>query len=129
MTVLLIGDPGSAALLEPLLAKGVDAAVDERAPTADRGEIAALADELLRLESVLRERPPTAVLLLDAGDTALAAALVATKLLIPVAAVGLDETEGENARLLAQLTDRKLPADAGETRAWIESLPTLSEFR
>jgi hypothetical protein len=54
---------------------------------------------------------------------------VATKLLIPVAAVGLDETEGENARLLAQLTDRKLPADAGETRAWIESLPTLSEFR
>jgi hypothetical protein len=90
------------------------------------GEIAALARELLRFESRLRQAPPSAVLLTDRGDTALAAALVATKLLIPVAAVGDEGGANQNSALLAQLVDRKLSVDSGEIRAWIEGLPTLS---
>jgi hypothetical protein len=127
MTALLVGEANAAAgLLEPLRAAGVEASVDEPPDADDRGEIAALADELLRFESRLREASPTAVVLLDGGDTALAAALVATKLLIPTATVAIDGAEGENAGLLAQLVDRKLSADAGEILAWIEGLPTLS---
>jgi hypothetical protein len=125
MTVLLVGDLGAAALLEPLRVAGVEASADERSDYGRRDEIAALAEELLRFESNLGEARPSAILLTDTGDTALAAALVATKLLIPVAAVGLEQAEGENALLLAQLADRKLSAEPGEIRAWIEALPTL----
>jgi hypothetical protein len=125
MTVLLVGDLGAAALLEPLRVAGVEASADERSDYGRRGEIAALAEELLRFESNLGAARPSAILLTDTGDTALAAALVATKLLIPVAAVGLEQAEGENALLLAQLADRKLSAEPGEIRAWIEALPTL----
>jgi hypothetical protein len=127
MTALLVGEADAAAgLLESLRAAGVEPSVDRPGDVDAADEIAALAHELLRLESRLREAPPSAVLLVDGGDTALAAALVATKLLIPVAAVG-DEGEGDqNSALLAQLVDRKLSADSGELRAWIDALPTLS---
>jgi hypothetical protein len=127
MTALLVGETDAAAgLLESLRAAGVEASVDGPGDAEAEGEVAALARELLRFESRLREARPSAVLLVDGGDTALAAALVATKLLIPVAAVG-EEGEGDrNSALLAQLVDRKLSADSGEIRAWIEGLPTLS---
>jgi hypothetical protein len=127
MTALLVGEAAAAAgLLEALRATGVEATVDVPGHPEDRGEIAALADELLRFESRLREAPPSAVLLVDRGDSALAAALVATKLLIPVAVVGAEGKENGNAALLAQVVDRKLSADAGQIRAWIDALPTLS---
>ena len=127
MTALLVGEADAAArLLEALHAAGVEASVDEPPDADDRGEIAALANELLRFESRLREAPPSALLLVDDADTALAAALVATKLLIPTGAVAIDSADGENAGVLAQLVDRKLSADAGEILAWIEGLPTLS---
>jgi hypothetical protein len=127
MTALLVGETDAAAgLPEALRAAGVEASVDGPGDPEAEGEIATLARELLRFESRLREAPPSAVLLTDRGDTALAAALVATKLLIPVAAVG-DEREGDqNSAVLAQLVDRKLSADSGEIRTWIEGLPTLS---
>jgi hypothetical protein len=127
MTALLIGEPDAAAgLLESVRAAGVEASVDAPAAADDRTQITALAGELLRLESRLRDAPPSAVLLVDARDTALAAALVATKLLIPVAAVGPEAEEGENGPLLAQLVDRKLSVDSREIKAWIDALPTLS---
>jgi hypothetical protein len=126
MTALLVGEAGAAASLrEWLRAAGVEASVDEPPDADDRGEIAAFANELLRFESSLGETLPSAVLLVDAGDTALAAALVATKLLIPTAAA-VDAAEGANAALLAQLVDRKLSADSREIAAWIEGLPRLS---
>jgi hypothetical protein len=127
MTALLVGEADSAAgLLEALRAGGVEARVDEPPDADERGEIAALADELLRFESRLSEAPPSAVLLLDAGDKALAAALVATKLLIPTGAVGIDGREGENAALLRQIADRMLSADWREIAEWIDGLPRLS---
>jgi hypothetical protein len=127
MTVFLVGDrDAAAALLESLSDVGTEASVAEHRLAAGKGEIQALADELVRLESALEEQRPAAVLLADASDHALAAALVATKLLIPVATVGVDGAEDANARLLAQLADRKLSADAGEIRAWTEGLPRLS---
>src|SRR5918994_6830534 len=127
MTSLVIGAPGPAGeLAAALRAAGVDASVDEdRRDEPQSGEIAALAAELLRLEASLSERQPAAVVLVDAGDRALAAALVATKLLIPVAVVGVDGAEGQNEDLLAQLGDRKLSADPAEIAAWIEALPRL----
>jgi hypothetical protein len=127
MTSLVIGAPGPAGeLAAALRAAGVDASVDEDRPDEPQsGEIAALAAELLRLEASLSERQPAAVVLVDAGDRALAAALVATKLLIPVAVVGVDGAEGQNEDLLAQLGDRKLSADPAEIAAWIEALPRL----
>jgi hypothetical protein len=127
MTALVIGAPGPAGeLAAALRAAGVEASADEDRPDAPQsGEIAALASELLRLETSLSERRPAAVVLADAGDRALAAALVATKLLIPVAGVGLGGSEGQNADLLAQLADRKLSADPAEIAAWLEALPRL----
>ena len=125
MTALLVGDaPAAAGLLESLREAGLHASVAEPAEPADPGEIRALAHELLRFESSLGEARPSAVLLVDGGNSALAAALVATKLLVPVATVGA-EADDENSALLAQLADRKLSADAGEILAWIEAVSTL----
>ena len=120
MTALVIGTGvPPAELLESLHAAGVEAELDAHpGDAAAAGEIEALAAELVRLEALLA----------DAGDRSLAAALVATKLLIPVAAVGIDASDGQNARLLAQLADRKLSADAAEIAAWVEALPRLQEF-
>ena len=125
MTVLLVGESGATAgLLGSLREAGVDALGDTEPTASDKGEVAALAAELVRLETSLRKSPADAVVLADAGDAALAAALVATKLLIPVAL--LEGAGGDNAELLAQLADRKLSADAGEIRAWTEALPNIS---
>jgi hypothetical protein len=127
MTLLLVGDSeATGRLLEPLSGAGIEATLDEHPPAVEKGEIARLADEMLRLEEALEAHRPAAVLLADASDRALAAALVATKLLIPVATVGLDRTDGANERLLAQLADRKLTAEPGEILAWTEALPRLS---
>jgi hypothetical protein len=124
MKVLLVGESEAVGgLLESLRDDGVEARADAGPTGSGMGEIAALADELVRLEAGLRESPADAVVLADAGDSALAATLVATKLLIPVVFVA--GAQGGNAELLAQLADRKLSADAGEIRAWIEALPTL----
>jgi hypothetical protein len=61
------------------------------------------------------------VLLGSASDLALAATLVATKAAIPVAAVGDVSNSGPpmNARLIAQLADAALAADAAAIAAWV----------
>jgi hypothetical protein len=128
MTALVVGDATPAGqLVESLRATGVDAQLDGASrDETPAGEIPALAAELVRLEGLLSDGPPSAVVLADASDRSLAAALVATKLLIPVGAAGIAASDGQNAGVLAQLADRKLSADPAEIAAWIAALPTLS---
>jgi hypothetical protein len=129
MNALIVGDPKRAHELAQALAEaGVDTKVRAHDQASDGSdEIGGLARELIEVERALAGDPPTAVVLADAGDGALAAALVATKFLIPVAAAGLDSGSGSNADVLAQVADGKLSADAAEIAAWIEALPTLPE--
>ena len=79
---------------------------DGAAPRDGAGSVAALAGALTELEARFEAERPEAILLVDDSDTALAAALVAAKLLIPIKASG-DATSpaSDNARLIAQLAD------------------------
>jgi hypothetical protein len=124
MKALIVGarEPTDA-LAARLAAQGIEADVDAPEGEGAAGEqIPVLAASLVALESrIVAERPGT-VVLADRGDHALAAALVATKLLVPVLAVagndaggGSDAGTGENERLLALLAES----------AEIGSLPTL----
>ncbi len=63
-----------------------------------------LAEALREAERLIEEGRPETVTLADDSDFALAAALVATKLLVPVrAAPAAIDGPGANARLIAQL--------------------------
>jgi hypothetical protein len=117
---LIAGTRDSAeALVSRLASQGIEA--DASAPEdsgAQTEGVAALAASLLALESRMTAEPPTMVLLADRGDHALAAALVASKLLISVSRVadgGAGGEPGENDPLLAQLSEA----------VRIEALPTL----
>lgn len=104
-------------LADRLASKGLDpkTSVPE---SESHGPVSALAVSLLQLERLMAAERPSLVVLADGGDHALAAALVATKLLVPV--VRLDEpgpggAESGNDGLLDLLADT-VP---------IEALPTL----
>jgi hypothetical protein len=74
------------------------------------GSSAGLGICLVELEHELEGSRPAAVLLADASDAALAAAIVAAKLLIPVAAVeAATAGDGVNSRLIAQLAPTYTP--------------------
>jgi hypothetical protein len=117
---VVIGTRATAArLADELAANDVEAsppALDRSG--AEEGGIPALASALIALERELAANPPDAVVLADAGDLALAGALVATKLLIPVGAVGAGG-EATNADLLRLLADRALSGDPAEIAAWV----------
>jgi hypothetical protein len=73
-------------------------------PHAPEPSVARLASLLVELERSLSADPPDKVVLADASDDALAAALVATKLLIAVEAKpGAIDPRTSNGRLIAQL--------------------------
>jgi hypothetical protein len=73
-------------------------------PQATEPSVAGLARLLVELERSLSADPPDRVVLADASDDALAAALVATKLLIAVEAKpGAIDPGTSNGRLIAQL--------------------------
>ena len=73
-----------------------------RAPEV--ASVAGLARLLLEFERMLRDDPPDRVVLADDSDEALAAALVATKLLIPLDATASTRAPtSTNGRLIAQL--------------------------
>lgn len=73
---------------------------------AERGSSAALARALVSFDAEVSGRRPISVLLADDSDAALAAALVATKLGIPVAATGVaSDPSSVNGRLIAQLAE------------------------
>lgn len=76
-----------------------------RGSHARDGSSEELARALVELERELQADPPELVVLADDSDTALAAALVASKLLIPVEAAAEATSAGSvNAALISQLT-------------------------
>lgn len=79
---------------------------DPGAPSDGPGSIGFLAAALTELEARFEAECPEGVVLADDSDAALAAVLVATKLLIPVrASADATSAPSANARLLAQLAD------------------------
>jgi hypothetical protein len=107
MTQIIVGDRASTAeLLETAPnAENMRIWPAEAAPTdVDPSSSAALAAALAGFETEVTGQEPELVLLADDSDAALAAALVATKLLIPVAAVAAaSRPSTANGRLIAQL--------------------------
>jgi hypothetical protein len=101
------GDPVAARrAAEALIAAGREAHAWEDAPEemdAD-GSSATLARCLVALEGVLERDRPDGVVVVDDSDAALAATLVASKLLIPIE-IAEEAAAGEsvNARLISQL--------------------------
>lgn len=79
---------------------------------ADRpGSSVALARALLAFEAEFEAERPARIVLTDASDASLAAALVAAKLLIPLGATAEATASGEaNAALIAQLADAYTPS-------------------
>lgn len=65
-----------------------------------------LAQAFVAIEAQLRDARPAAIVLADSSDRALAAAITATKMLIPArAGAGARDASLPNARLIAQLAD------------------------
>jgi hypothetical protein len=81
--------------------------VEDRVPAGGGSEApgssAGLARSLVEFEVQLQRERPDVVQIADASDAALAAAIVAAKLLIPIEAAGLAGDESVNARLIARL--------------------------
>jgi hypothetical protein len=134
MNVLLLSDRASTDLADALRSREVDVAEaiigGEGAPaTANGGEIAALAAALRAAEAALADRPATAAVAVGDGDWALAAALVAVKLGIPLAwlprGAPAQAAEGAEPPLLQLVADHALQASddpdaaAGAIQAWI----------
>jgi hypothetical protein len=71
-------------------------------PTGDAAT-ARIAGALVALEGAFDAERPEAVIVADDSDVALAAALVATKLLIPLEATAQAASDSPNGRVLAQL--------------------------
>lgn len=126
----MVGEGEAADRLAAALA-GADVAV-ERTPEpppekAGAEEIALIAKALLEIEELLGEEGPDVVLLASRSSTALAALLVATKLGTPTAAIE-PISEGVsadiNARLIGQLADTALAADAEAIVAWVRDAYT-----
>ena len=129
MRVLLVGNGEEASRLAEEL-DGERIAVgrrpDDSAPAVGPEEIAAIAHELREFERALGDGGPDAVLVASASSASLAAVLVATKLGTPVAAVDSDGNDagGVNARLIRQLSDAQLAADASVIVDWLRDTYT-----
>jgi hypothetical protein len=81
-----------------------------------------LADALLAVERRLASAQDGAVVLGDASDLSLAAALVAAKSEMPLAATGAAlDPPGRNGRLIAQIAAAALGDDPSEIAAWVRS--------
>jgi hypothetical protein len=108
VSVIIAGNPSSASALAETLARGgTEARAWSPEPPEDAGDpgsSAPLARALVSFDAQVQATKPEAVVLADDSDAALAAALVATKLLITVEAVpGASEAASANGRLIAQL--------------------------
>lgn len=129
MRVLLVGDgEGASRLADELDGERIAVArrPDESQPAAGPEEIAALAHELREFEGALGDGGPDAVLVVSPSSASLAAVLVATKVGTPVAAVDSDgdDAGGGNARLIRQLSDARLAADAPVIVDWLRDTYT-----
>jgi hypothetical protein len=119
-------EPTAAAeLARALAAEGIELVAVELGSEPEGGGVTAvLAARLVEWEELLRREAPAGVLLAAEDDAALAAALSAAKLELPVFAL----RAGPLARLLASAAseERGPEAAAGEIAAWAAALPTLS---
>jgi hypothetical protein len=111
MRVAIAGEPDASRELASSAPKGVSVAILEPAGGGgDAPTSGALAATLVAIERRLEHERPDAVLLADASDTALAAALVGTKMLIPIGLLdGARTSATENGRVLAQLGETDVP--------------------
>ena len=109
MTQIIVGDPASTAELFETAPNAENIRIwpaEAAATDLDPSSSAALARGLADFEAEVTGQEPALVLLADDSDAALAAALVATKLLIPVAAVAAaSQPSTANGRLIAQLAE------------------------
>jgi hypothetical protein len=111
----------------------IDAPLD--APATDGEEVRGIASALRAYEAALDGGAVDRVVLAGSSDGALAAAIVATKLRVPVASVGGDDDPGSpseprselNARLIAQLADTVLRDDATVISSWLRDAQSDSE--
>jgi UDP-N-acetylglucosamine 2-epimerase len=114
-----------APLADALAASGIDLATAELGPEPEGGgATAVLAARLVEWEELFDRESPAGVLLGGDDDTALAAALSAAKLELPVFAL----EAGSLVRLLASAAseERDPGRAATEIAAWAGALPTLS---
>ena len=129
MRVLLVGNSEKAGNLAGALA-GTDLAVDRHPDGATHAdgadEVDQIARDLRELERVLGENRPDAVLVASASNTALAAALVATKLEVPLLRLELpgEHSSGRNADLIDQLADASLAPEAAAIVDWVRDTYT-----
>lgn len=109
MTQIFVGDPDITAELAVSGGDGDESRIwPLGAPetAVDPSSSAALAQALAGFEAEVTGQEPALVVLADDSEQALAAALVATKLLIPVAALpGARQPSSSNGRLIAQLAE------------------------
>jgi UDP-N-acetylglucosamine 2-epimerase len=127
MRTLIVDDDARAeALAEALAAERIAVERPPHAPLSDAGddEVEQIAGALIALEELVAGDAPDAVLLAGSSNLALAAALVATKLQIPL--VALDESprtdvpgQELNRRLIERLADGLVEADASAVAAWL----------
>jgi UDP-N-acetylglucosamine 2-epimerase len=130
MRILIVGENGRPHAVAPALeARGLEIRRPSEAalPHAGDDEVGEIAAALIAFERLFAEEAPDAVLLVSESNRALAALLVATKARIPVA--GLEERTpgdgrppGTNRRLIEQLADATVIADAGVIAAWLRNL-------
>jgi hypothetical protein len=110
VTQLIVGEGSTAEALAQTLGQVAETAgiwaASGPVTADDPGSSAPLARELTRFEAEAVARKPDSVILADDSDASLAAALVATKLLVPLAAVDAAmRPSSANGRLIAQLAD------------------------
>jgi len=127
MKALLVGEGTRAEALATALRRAgvrVDLRSEEASgPQAGRGDVGMLPREILDLERLLTGEPPDAVLVASDGDAALAAAIVATKLVVPLATLGEPGSAGREAEvnrtLLTSLADARLADDPQTAASWV----------
>jgi len=109
MASIIVGDRSVAGSLSKTLADPENSRIwapAETPPDPKAPAVAPLARALKQLETLLTGQEFELVLLVDDSEEALAAALVATKLLVEVRATeGARTPESANGRLIAQLAD------------------------
>src|SRR5262245_25746052 len=127
MKVALVGDelPAAKATLEAEGDVELIGSLEASAADGD-GEIPRLAAALRAFESRFEQERVDRLVVTGSSDPSLAAVLVATKMLIPVAAVvgsdGAQVADGPsemNARLIEHLADTTLGADANAVAEWL----------
>jgi UDP-N-acetylglucosamine 2-epimerase len=133
MKILIIGeDDRPQGLAEALETEGVDVVrpPKDSLPEAATDEVAQIAGGLIAFEKLFADDPPDAVLLVSTSNLALAGVLVATKIRIPVAALGTWTQDQAglselNRRLIVRLADGTVADDRPTITASLRDLAAV----